>query len=430
MSSLQELLNLGLVDIGPDDTRFEKIQSASSDLSSKFKDDPSILVPATLVALDETVDEKDPLFDLVEDIVAGQWKTLRNTHINRPRELLRSVIIDAIADSVTSDPQTAAAVWHTAASPLRHRQTRLGKAATVIESILKGASEYAEREAIIRAELVPSAPKRRGKKTQATKGKIKLDITSILSEDDVFDNIAQSAGPNHPQSQSLENPNPQWPNTGQPWAHEFVTRMAAALMKAVNLGVARLGKEFADYLDGFEKQLSGEVLKVEELQKDILQTHHSSRMRLDVLWWSQALYSPLIQVGYRDLKPEIAAITAAIDLANIVPALSPTSVVYVLDESIRRVNESTSNNEQSIQAFLDNITGTGADFGEYIPAVSTSERRGQLIDLVGEANSGTKVTPEAIRQYTGVNPELALSPGEFSMWIFRCIQANRLVGLT
>ena len=52
MSTLQELLNFGLVAIGSDDSRFEKMKSASSSLLAKFKEDPSLLIPATLISLD------------------------------------------------------------------------------------------------------------------------------------------------------------------------------------------------------------------------------------------------------------------------------------------------------------------------------------------------------------------------------------------
>jgi hypothetical protein len=91
---LQELLNLGLVDIGSDDSRFEKMQAAGAALVEKLKAEPSLLVPATLIAIDTDVDEDEPLFSLVEELVVAEWKTMRNTHVNRPRELLRSIIVN------------------------------------------------------------------------------------------------------------------------------------------------------------------------------------------------------------------------------------------------------------------------------------------------------------------------------------------------
>jgi len=52
MSALQELLNLGLVDIGSDDSRFEKIQSTVAAFTTKLKEEPDLLIPATFIRLD------------------------------------------------------------------------------------------------------------------------------------------------------------------------------------------------------------------------------------------------------------------------------------------------------------------------------------------------------------------------------------------
>ncbi len=93
---LQELLNLGLVEIGADDSRFQKMQNAANALSRHFVEKPELLVTATLIALDDDSDEGDPFFELVEKLVIVEWVTLRNTHVNRPRQLLRSITVDAI----------------------------------------------------------------------------------------------------------------------------------------------------------------------------------------------------------------------------------------------------------------------------------------------------------------------------------------------
>ncbi|AOK51253.1 GTPase-associated system all-helical protein GASH [Burkholderia stagnalis] len=431
MSILQKLLNLGLVDIGSEDSRFEKMQSASSGLVVKFKEDPGLLVPATLIALDEDMDENDPLFDLVEGIVAAEWKTLRNTHVNRPRELLRSIIIDAIAESLESGAETAAVVWNTAASPLRYRQVRLGKAVSVVEGLLRKASEMAEREAVVRAGFATIETKKRGKKKQPSLDAVQFSISANISDGDVLADVARAAGPQHPNVPSLETPNPHWSNQAGAWSHEFANRMATALSKAINLGneriAAALGKVLTQSLGEFDKQLTEQFRDIEQLQTEMMQAHESSRMRLDVLWWAEALYSPLLEESYRGLDTSVAAVAAAIDLSNIVPPLSPASVAYVLDESLRRVSEPEAGSQLSIKAFLDGVADAGMKFGDHILSAPLVNFRLPLIALVGEAATGSKISPDSIRQRTGIDPSLTLSHGEIAMWIFRCIQANRLV---
>ena len=66
MSTLQELLNLGLVPIGPDDSLFEKVTSASSALCTEMKTDQGVLIPATIIAVDDDVKEGAWLFSMRE----------------------------------------------------------------------------------------------------------------------------------------------------------------------------------------------------------------------------------------------------------------------------------------------------------------------------------------------------------------------------
>lgn len=428
MSTLQELLNLGLVDIGSDDSRFEKMMAASSMLSAKFKEDFTLLVPATLISLDEGVDEDDPMFSLVEDLVAAEWKTLRNTHVNRPRELLRSIIVDALATAVNGHHVSAAIVWNSAASPLHHQQVRLGRAASLIGGLLSSAGEFAEREAVARAGMMSATPKKRVRKHAASSEKPVFKISAAIKDQDILADVARSAGANHPQAPSLDAPNPHWPNVGQPWAHEFATRMTAALSKAVNLGNARMSealtKQLATYLGEFEKQLTDSL---EQLQNDALQTQEASRTRLDVLWWSEALYSPTLSTSYREVELPVAAVAAAMDLASIVPPLVPASVCYVLSETMLRVSQLKGGvREMSVQNFLDSITKAKTQFGERLPVSPTRNARLPLVGLVGEAARGSHISAETFHGRAGIDAGLVLTPGEFAMWVFRGIQASRL----
>ena len=114
MSTLQELLSLGLVPIGSDDSVFGKIEAASAALVEKLKENRSLLIPATLIALDHDIHEDAPPLPLVEKLLIEEWRTLRNTHVNRPRELLRSITIDALAEAIkvaSGHTPIAVALW-------------------------------------------------------------------------------------------------------------------------------------------------------------------------------------------------------------------------------------------------------------------------------------------------------------------------------
>ena len=97
MSTLQELLNLGLLDIGSDDSRLTKMEATGAVLVKHLLSNPALVIPATLIAIDRDADENDPILTLVDEQLVNQWKTIRNTHVNSPRELLRSIIIQALS---------------------------------------------------------------------------------------------------------------------------------------------------------------------------------------------------------------------------------------------------------------------------------------------------------------------------------------------
>lgn len=429
---LQELLNAGLVEIGGDDSRFAKMQSAASALAARFTQEPSLLIPATLIALDNGVDEMDPMFSLVEELVIAEWKTLRNTHVNRPRELLRSIIIDALAATIKGKAEAAAAVWNTAAGPLRHGQVRLGKAGPLVDRLLKDARHAAEAEAVSRTGLAAPLSTKNGKKWETTENG-KLAVASTIKDDELLRDVARAAGPHYPVNQPLDGaPNPHWSNSAPHWSHDFTPRMTAALVKAVNLGTARLaeslGTNLSAHIRTLGRQLTEQLHEVEQLQSEMIRSHDSSRMRLDVLWWSEALYSPTLQTGYHDLALPVAAVAAAADLATLVPALAPASVCYVLGETVFRVARvQEADGDQPILSYLNTLASAKTTFGDGFPSATTNDLRLPLLDLVGAASTGRQVSAEVLRSRAGIEGNLELSAAEFAMWVFSDLQARRLV---
>ena len=83
MSTLQELLNLGLVAIGSDDSRFAKMEATGTVLVKHLLGNPALVIPATLIAIDREADADDPILTLVDEQLVKKWKTVRNTHVTR-----------------------------------------------------------------------------------------------------------------------------------------------------------------------------------------------------------------------------------------------------------------------------------------------------------------------------------------------------------
>ena len=64
MLTLQELLNLGLVDIGSDDSRLTKMEATGTVLVKHLLGNPALVIPATLIAIDREADADRPHLDV------------------------------------------------------------------------------------------------------------------------------------------------------------------------------------------------------------------------------------------------------------------------------------------------------------------------------------------------------------------------------
>jgi len=416
---LQELLNLGLVEIGADDSRFQKMQSAANALSRHFVDKPELLVTATLIALDDDSDEGDPFFELVEKLVIVEWVTLRNTHVNRPRQLLRSITVDAIASTISNHPAWSGLVWNLAMPRVHHKQTRLGKASSLIEKVLNDAFAISETEALnlMGMQTSSSKPSSGNKKKSASASIAKLDIKSEVAAKEFLAEIFAAAGPSDSTGATTANPNPYWPNSAQQWSHEFAPRMAAAIAKAVNLGTSKISASVGDsiqsQLSSFESQLKDRLNAVEALESAMERIHQSSRMRLDLLWWSQARYSNSQHSGYSSLNESVAAFVAAVDLSNLVLPLSPASVCHVLGETVTSFT-SIKKTRKPVKDHLKSIAESKVDIVDSLVTESTNGRV-PLVSFANELLGSRDLQPLSIVQRTGINPELTLTYSELSM---------------
>ena len=416
MSTLQELLNLGLIAIGSDDSRFAKMEAAGAALVKHLLSNPALVIPATLIAIDCDADENDPILTLVDEQLANEWKTIRNAHVNRPRELLRSIIIQALSVLGPDKPRMAALIWQTAFSPINHNQARLGKEGDLVRKLLQDFQKRAEDAAPARASFSKSPLLKKHQKRGP------IQSYTQLKDEDIVTDIGRSAGPHDSSGTPFEDPNPHWPNAAQDWSYEFTPRMTTALVKAVNLGMQQvlipIDKELQSQRNELEKRLTSHLETI-QMRTDT---------RLDVLWWSEAKYSPSLRRGYREMQRAVAAVTMAHDLSMLVPAMAPTSVTYVLGEAVAAILQYDSKPEQwSVETLLDALRTNNTDLREIIPDTTTTNGRVPLFELVAKAIDGNRVAREGVSGRTGIDPGLEISLPDFSMWMFRDIQARRLV---
>ena len=292
---------------------------------------------------------------------------------------------------------------------------RLGKEGRLVTKLLQDFHRRAEDAAPARASFSePPLKEHRNRKS--------IQSYTQLKDEDLVTDIGRSAGPHDQAGEPFKDPNPHWPNEGQPWSNEFTPRMTAALVKAVNLGMKQV-------LIPIDKKLQSQRNELEQRLTSHLQTiQMRAPDRLDVLWWSEAKYSPSLRLGYREMQKAVAAVAMAHDLSVLVPAMAPTSVTYVLGEAVAAISQYDSKLEPwSVETLLDALRTDNSDLREVIPDITTSNGRVPLFELVVKTIAGKQVAREDVSGRTGIDPGLEISLPDFSMWMFRDIQARRLV---
>jgi GTPase-associated system helical domain len=432
MTTLQKLLNLGLIDLDSDDSRFSKMEAASKEFVKKLKSKPDLIIPATLICINNDVEEKEPLFDLVESLIIKKWKTMRNTHTNQPRELLRAIITDSIVKIAEEKPEIASIVWQTAISPLNHSQAKLGKEADLVKNYLQNFSKYAEHEAVSRINLTEPTFKRQRQKSPISKETFEIKSYTKLKDNEFIEDVKRAAGPHDNQNQAPPDPNPHWPSGNQNWVSDFSPRMSKAIAKAVNLGMNRISDtsslNIQQLIEAFEKQRNDNLNSSETIQKELLRSFQSYQIRMDALWWYEAKYSPTLMLGYRELSETNAAFGMANDLSKIVPPLVPASLTYLLGEAVTDLFHYNSDSKpQTIISYLTNLNKDGSMFLDIVPKPLKSEMRQPLSELALEAIHGTQIKSKEVQTRTGIDPSLKLTLPDFSMWMFRDFQARKLV---
>ena len=190
MSILQEFLNLGLVGIGSDDSRFAKMEAVGAVFVKHLLSNPALVIPATLIAIDRDADEDDPILTLVDEQLVNEWKTIRNAHINKPRELLRSIIIQALSVLGLDKPRMAALIWQTAFSPINHNQARLGKEGELVRKLLQDFQKRSADAAPARGSFSEPPPLKKDRKRKS------IQSYTQLKDEDIVTDIGRSAGPN------------------------------------------------------------------------------------------------------------------------------------------------------------------------------------------------------------------------------------------
>ena len=242
--------------------------------------------------------------------------------------------------------------------------------------------------------------------------------------------LQAAAGPHSydpDQGQTNTDGNPNWPQENPPeWTYEFGTRTAEAVGEAINQAVGNLSVEGVDLpgiTDDMVRVMSAHLTTT--LQAVSGATAGLQR-RTNLLWWKEALFSPSTRMSYRDMSPSDAAALMAFDMHRQIPTFSPASVAAFLRETVIALPTIDQKHKAPIQELVEKTRDAGvlADLRtEAGKLVTAPKGRGSILALIGHPDAVLQIDGRRFRDLVGVKPDTALTLPDWSVWIFRELQA-------
>ncbi|MBK8265214.1 MAG: hypothetical protein IPK80_28275 [Nannocystis sp.] len=437
-------MNAGLIEgVNGDDERLKKMERASITVAKGLQAEPLQLIGTILAALDPDVSASDPAIARADSALAAEWSALRSIHPSTPINLLRAILLDACSQ-MESDHQ-AAILWFTAADTLP--LMRLGREETIIRDVLMTLAKRTETLA-----LDPFTSAQRNKPANQVPKVVRRDPkmspaatkSRTVNRDALLLRIAASAGPTYksdPQKPLAGTPNPHWTTQGGTWSWEFSDRMNTLLSDELDSLAKDLSAQcsqnqqdlHAGLVQMLDEKLASQQLWVREALNANEARSQSEEVRLNVLWWSEAMYSRSLCCGYRELPAQVASVVMALDLVDDVTKPAPASIGYLLAEAVHRLPGAGFGHEY---ALLELLGALGEARGR-IPktwserlATVPDEGRLSLRDLAFSALAGQKaLVLDRNLKRAGLGAELKLSLPSFAKALFRQEQAVQLAGV-
>lgn len=428
-SILIAFLNSGLINVGGDDSKLEKLSQAAKDLAENLKKSPSKALRYSLIAFDPEAPEHDPVVTEALSALQNRWTAYRNTFSSTPIVVVRAMLLQALMIASADDERVGICFVSSARNVLpsmradNEREIWSGAVQEVQQKVdLRAEEEWATPATITVSALTFAFPEFGAAKISpatVSRPSLQKDMLSAVAPqylDPVAGNVATGG-------------NPHWPhNQPQGWAGEFGRRSAEAIAEAIDAAISEIEITQPDLVDPF-KQIAVTVSKyVDGTLNAVAASNAGLQRRTQLLWWREALYSPSARTSYRNLPLTVAAAQMAFDLFKEVPLFSPASVSAFLEEAVRRLPDAGEPKLRPVSDLV--IEAQDAETLAPLRAIASSltdepEGRGPLLALIGHATYAGARSKEAFQLLTGVPVGSTLGPVEWAVWLFRELQAAR-----
>lgn len=421
---LLRFLRSGLINVGGDDAKLEKLRATASDLAAALKKAPTKAASFALVAFDPDTPSDDPVVDESLDALKQRWPTYVNTFSGTPVSVVRAMLLDALVQAARDDDKVAVAFVTSARNALPFIEAGDERAiwADVVVEVERQVDTRAEAEWAMPSSIsVPDlefvAPAAIAVKT----------LPVQVSKDVLLKKIEAATGPQN-KAGAIPGANPHWSNAPPQWANEFAPRLTDALVETIDAVAGKLSIQPIDFAEPLQQLATAVRNHVETSVKAFGSATAGLQRRTNLLWWKEALFSPSARVSYRELSGQTAGALMAFDLYQQIPTFSPASVAAFLREAVLRLPTVDHQQERPLRDFFDGVRVAGELLGLRETAaelVAAPAGRGPLLALIGHRHSQPLFDDETFRRFVGVPAATPLTVSDWAVWIFRELQAAR-----
>ena len=414
-SMLLRFLSGGMINVGGDDTKLEKLKATSSGVTGMLKKHPSRVPNYALIAFDPEAPPDDPVILEVLGILQEVWPTYVNTFASTPVQVLRAIILDALVVSAQEDERVAVAVAACARNLLPFMETgnELAIWVDVVDKIEEAVDRRAEEEWSTPVDIdIPPLP------TNAI-APIKVgNLAGKVDRDALKQSLtaaAQGFG-QYPQ----HNPGVWAQNFGNSLAEpigELLDKISAnAKVNAVDISppLQELGNAVSSYVSSAVRAFGTATTGLQR--------------RTNLIWWKQSLYSLSQRKSYRAFPRTISASLMAFDLYRQIPMFSPASVSAFLEEAIHSLPEADDSIGRPLKEILSEAcmhSSLDVLRTEASKLFTAPSGRSPILALIGHASGHALSSDLEFLRIVGIRPESHITDAQWASWIFRDLQAGR-----
>ena len=428
---LLKFLSKGLIDVGGDDDKLGRLRQTAADLAGILEKIPAKVSSFALMAFDPDVPATDPTIAEVEDALRKRWETYVNTFAETPVAVFRAMVLDALIRACEKNDTVAAAFAASTHNVLPFMEVGEEREiwADVVAEIERKVEERAEREWATPALIsVPDVNFESASEAEIRISSGKVNRSSLGKK------LQAAAGPqfNSPdQGQVATEGNPHWLHRDpENWIYEFGTRTAEAVGDAINRAIGGLSVEGID-LPGLTQDMTR--VMSEQLTTTLQAVSSATtglQRRTNLLWWKEALFSPSVRKSYREMLTFDAAMLMAFDMHRTISTFSPASVAAFLREAVIALPTMDQDERVAIRELVEKARDTSileelrTEVGKL---VAVPAGRSSILGLIGHSEAVPRIDDGTFRDFVGVKPDTMLTLPDWSVWIFRELQATRAI---